>query len=170
MLTPSTHAGKISVTQRLRVVTNSSTIATAYVTNASQRGMTPVRSHIVRQRDQQHPGHPQRVDVADLQHHRAPERRDLGTALIIGEERHGGDDPARDRRRDEDHRQEQQTASDEDGGEELILGVLESVADDPHEPEERDARERHEAESDADAGRGARIQPVRVAGERLGRR
>ena len=47
MLTPSTHAGKISVTHRLSVVTNSSTTATAYVTNESHLGMTPVRSHIV---------------------------------------------------------------------------------------------------------------------------
>ena len=35
------------MTHRLSEVTNSSTIATAYVTIASHRGITPVRSHIV---------------------------------------------------------------------------------------------------------------------------
>jgi hypothetical protein len=88
----------MSVTQRLTLVTTRSTAATTYVTIASH---------------QEDPGRPQRVDVADLQHHGLPEVRNLRPAGLVGDKRHGRKDPARHRCRNEDHGQEQKPTAHE---------------------------------------------------------
>ena len=46
-LTTPTHAGKINVTHRLELIVSNSPSASAYVRNASQRGMSRVRTQIV---------------------------------------------------------------------------------------------------------------------------
>src|ERR1700687_2983526 len=47
ILITNTHAGKMSVNHTLKLMLTSRSSASAYVTNASQRGIVPVRSQIV---------------------------------------------------------------------------------------------------------------------------